>query len=76
MTTLHLEIPIADEVVEKMGLPAVEEFFREKAEELTKQVTAAEEHPQTNPRYEFFKKFVGSAKYPDAKTDKYDVYDQ
>ncbi len=76
MTTIHLEIPIADEVVEKMGLPAVEEYLREKAQELTKTVAEQQQVGQPNARHEFFKKFVGTAKYPDAKTDKYDAYDQ
>lgn len=73
MTTLHLEIPIADEVVEKMCLPAVEEFFRRQAEVLE---TVLQEPKASHEPYQHLKKYIGTAPFPDAVTDKYDAYDQ
>ena len=73
MTTIHLEIPIADEVVEKMGLPAVEEFFRKQAEVLETELPKKQRPAKP---YQHLKKYIGTAPFPDAVTDKYDVYDQ
>jgi len=72
MTTLHLEIPVAEEVIEKMGLPALEEFFRKQAEILETTL----QRKETAKPYGHLKKYVGTAPFPDAVTDKYDAYDQ
>lgn len=72
MTTLHLEIPVADEVIEKMGLPAVEEFFRKQAETLE----ATLQQKEGEKPYRHLKKYVGTVTFPDAVTDKHDAYDQ